>query len=93
MTEYIHLVGAEQVQSAANSMWGAGDKMSQAASSMQQAVSEHQRILDNFLVEFRDTLEAASRDSALRTALTEIASGDPDSDAGPLIDIAKRALL
>lgn len=57
MTQYIHLVGAEQVQSAANNMRAAADDMNRAASAMQQAVSDHQRIFDNFLVELRDVLK------------------------------------
>jgi hypothetical protein len=56
VAEYMHLVGAEAVQSAANTMHAAAGEMSRAASSMQQAVVDHQRILENFLLEFQDIL-------------------------------------
>lgn len=56
MSEYMHLIGAEQVQSAANSMRQAAHEMQQAASSIQEAVSSQRMLFDNFLTELRDIL-------------------------------------
>ena len=48
MAEYMHLVGAEQVQSAANRISSAADTMSSAASIMDSAAREMRAIADAF---------------------------------------------
>lgn len=57
MSEYIHLVGAEQVQSAANTMRSAADEMKSAASSIDYALTAHQRFMDDWLQRFEAALE------------------------------------
>ena len=56
MAEYIHLVGAEQVQTAANTMKAAAEEMSRAASSIQEAIDRNQRFMDDWLTRFWDAL-------------------------------------
>lgn len=46
---YITLLGAEQVQSAANSMNHAADTMLRAAGNMDEALRSHQRFMDDWL--------------------------------------------
>ena len=58
MTEYIHLVGAEDVQRAASSMQSAADKMQSAANSINES-------LDSFMYRFNEEvtrLEALSNE-------------------------------
>lgn len=66
--EYIHLVGAEQVQSAGRQMQGAADDMRCAASNIDSALhshvdrlidalSSHARAMDDFLDGFKGALE------------------------------------
>ena len=57
MSEYMHLIGADDVRSAANTIRAAADNMQRAADTISNAVQQHQRILDNFLVELRDIME------------------------------------
>jgi Sec-independent protein translocase protein TatA len=45
MTEYVHLVGTEQVQSAANSMREAAHEMRRAANEISEAMHLQQRTL------------------------------------------------
>lgn len=49
MAEYMHLVGAEQVQNAANTMRSAAETMSRAASEISSALERHQRFLEDWL--------------------------------------------
>jgi len=55
--EYIHLVGVEQIQSAANTMKSAADDMRRSANIISQALEGHNRIMENFIVLMRDTKE------------------------------------
>jgi len=57
MSQYITLLGAEQVQSAASSMRSAADDMKRAASEMSYAFENHQRFLQNWLSDFQQVLE------------------------------------
>jgi len=54
--EYIHLVGAEQVQSAGVSMRGAAADMQQAATTIDSALQRHQQFLDDWLQRLAQTL-------------------------------------
>lgn len=49
MAEYITLVGAEDVRSAASTMRSAADQMERAASSISHSLECHQRFLDDWL--------------------------------------------
>jgi hypothetical protein len=42
MAEYMHLIGTEQVQSAANRMVEAADRMSRAANTISSALQNHE---------------------------------------------------
>lgn len=55
--EYIHLMGAEQVQSAANTMRSAGDNMQSAASNMEGALYRHQQFLEDWLQRLAEVME------------------------------------
>lgn len=54
---YVTLLGAEQVQSAANTMSSAADRMQSAASSISYAFESHQRFLDDWLLRLQDTMQ------------------------------------
>jgi len=49
MSQYITLLGAEQVQSAASTMRSAAEEMNRAASSISYALEAHQRHMDDWL--------------------------------------------
>lgn len=55
--ETIHLIGAEQVQSAARTMSGVADKMSQVALNLDGIFERHQRFLDDWLQRFEALME------------------------------------
>lgn len=57
MSEYTHLIGADDVRSAGHNMRAAADDMIRAASTISQSVSDIQKILDNFLIELRSIME------------------------------------
>lgn len=54
--KYVTLLGAEQVQSAGNTMRSAADQMQRAASSIDEALARHQRFLDDWLARLADVL-------------------------------------
>jgi hypothetical protein len=56
MSEYMHLVGAEQVQSAANSMKNAAEEMQRAAANMEGSLERHRRWADDWLQTFERVL-------------------------------------
>jgi len=56
MSEYIHLIGAEQVQSAANAMRSAADDMQRAANQISESMLAQQRFLDDWLSRLDGTL-------------------------------------
>lgn len=57
---YVTLLGAEQVQSAANTMSSAADRMQSAASSIDDAVRRHRDILDEWISRFELAAQATS---------------------------------
>lgn len=56
---YVTLLGAEQVQSAANTMSSAADRMQSAASSIDDAVCRHRDILDEWINRFERAMQPA----------------------------------
>jgi len=57
VSEYITLLGAEQVQSAARTMANAADEMRHAAGNIDEALRSHQRFLDDWLIRFQQAME------------------------------------
>ena len=60
MTEYIRLVGAEAVQSAANRMVEAAHTMSSAASNLDSVLERHQRWMDNYFADVLDNMRSGA---------------------------------
>lgn len=58
MADYVTLMGAEQVQSAARTISAAADTMRSAASEMDSALDRHHRFMDDWLQRFQGVLEA-----------------------------------
>jgi hypothetical protein len=59
MSDYMTLLGAEQVQSAAGTMRSAASEMQRAASEISGAFEMHQRFLTQWLMDFQTVLETA----------------------------------
>lgn len=57
MPDYMTLLGAQHVESAASQIRSAADVMKNAASEMQYAFQQHQRFLEDWLTSFREALE------------------------------------
>lgn len=53
---YMHLVGSEQVQSAACTMQSAAEQMSRAAASIDESFARHQRFLEDWIVRFESVV-------------------------------------
>lgn len=60
MAEYMHLIGAEDVRTAANRMASAGADMQQAATIIDSALERHRGFMDDWL----QRLEAVMRPQA-----------------------------
>lgn len=58
MADYVTLLGAEQVQSAANTMKHAAEEMTRAASSLQWALEQHERRMTEWLDRFEMVLNS-----------------------------------
>lgn len=56
MTEYTHLVGAEQVAGAGHTMARAAEQMRSAAGSIDDSLTRHQRFMDDWLQRFEQVL-------------------------------------
>lgn len=56
MAEYMHLIGAEDVRSAASTMSSAASEMSRAASSISYSLEAHQTFLNDWLVRLEGML-------------------------------------
>ena len=54
MTEFIHLIGTEDVQRAGNNMRAAAEEMTRAANTIDEALRQHQ----GFMNEWIDRVEA-----------------------------------
>ncbi|AMS41219.1 hypothetical protein [Aminobacter aminovorans] len=57
MANYVTLMGAEEVRSAANTMMSAASEMRGAASSIDNALERHQRFLDDWLSRFETAMD------------------------------------
>jgi hypothetical protein len=58
MDNYVHLIGAEQIQNAANKMMEAAHLMTQASNNMCHAVQQQELTLSAFLVDFERLLDS-----------------------------------
>lgn len=56
MSEYIHLIGAEDVRIAANQMRQAADDMRRAANSISDSILAHQRHADEWICRFENAV-------------------------------------
>lgn len=61
MADYITLMGAEQVQSAASRMSSAASEMIRAASSIEDSFQRHQRFMDDWLQRLESVLESKAK--------------------------------
>jgi phosphoribosylpyrophosphate synthetase len=57
MPDYITLIGADDVRSAASTMSSAADRMEHAASNMAYAFESHQRFLEDWLSRLQQAME------------------------------------
>lgn len=57
MAEYMHLVGAEDVRSAANTMSSAASEMNSAARSIDWTMEQQRRFMDDWLQRFEAIVE------------------------------------
>lgn len=60
MSEYVTLMGAEQVQSAARTMSQAANEMVRAASNIDNALERHERFMSEWLNRFEQILADTS---------------------------------
>lgn len=56
--ESVHLIGAEDVRSAANTMRSAAEDMQRAASNIAHALEMHHRFMDDWLLRFQTVMES-----------------------------------
>lgn len=52
--DYIHLIGSEQVQSAANSMSQSADTINRAAGSMDASLQDFKLFLSDWLIQYEE---------------------------------------
>lgn len=64
MADYVTLLGAEDVRSAANTMSRAADQMTQAAMNIEGALERHQRNMDDWLSRFEAAVDRLSTETA-----------------------------
>ena len=57
MSEYIHLVGAEDVRSAGSRIASAAADMNRAAGHIDETLQRHERFLDDWLARLGETLK------------------------------------
>jgi len=62
MSQYVTLLGAEEVSRAAGRMQSAADQMSSAASNLDSILERHQRFLDDWLIRLDGTLTDRTSD-------------------------------
>lgn len=55
--ETVHLIGAEDVRSAGNTISGAADEMKRAAGNIDYALQQHQRFMDDWLQRFEAVVD------------------------------------
>jgi len=54
MAKYMHLIGTEQVQSAANTVKEAAHEMTRAANTIHFALQRHEQVMQELLEELRE---------------------------------------
>lgn len=57
MSEYVHLLGAEDVRRAGHEMRQAAEEIKRAASAIEESVRLQQRLMDDWLERFQAVLE------------------------------------
>lgn len=57
MSEYIHLIGAEDVQRAGRSIASAAETMNWAAGYLDETLQRHQRFMDDWLERFTEAMK------------------------------------
>ncbi len=62
MSEYVYLVGAEDVARAGSSMQSAAEDMQRAASVMEESLRLHQQFLDDWLSRFEFIMKGKDND-------------------------------
>lgn len=62
MPDFINLLGAEDVRSAASTMTRAASQMQSTASQIDEALQRHQQFLSDWLTDFEDALDRISKD-------------------------------
>jgi len=55
--EYMHLIGTEQIQSAANSMKDAAHEMSRAANTIYNALQRHEQVMQDLMIKMDDLID------------------------------------
>lgn len=63
MTEYMHLVGAEEVSRAANRMSEAAQEMKQAAANIDNSLFQQRQFMDDWLTRFEAALAHPSEEA------------------------------
>lgn len=63
MSQYVTLVGAEEVSRAAHTMSSAASTMSSAASSIDSSLDRHQRFMSEWLERFEEALTKVAGES------------------------------
>ena len=58
MAEYIHLVGAEQIQSAANRMVEAAHEMSRAANTIHDVMKRNEEVMQDLMIKIDGLIDA-----------------------------------
>lgn len=62
MSNYMHLVGSEEVSRAASSMREAAHEIQHAASAIDTALHQHRVFLEQWLAEFREVVQATQKE-------------------------------
>ena len=61
MTEYVHLIGAEDVRSAGSAMRAAAEDMKRAAASIEESLHRHRMFLDDWLFRLENMIEKGDK--------------------------------
>jgi N-acetylglucosamine kinase-like BadF-type ATPase len=57
MPEYMHIIGTEQVQSAANIMRDAAERMTRAANTIHNAMQRHEQVMQDLMIKMDDLID------------------------------------
>lgn len=71
MSDYMTLLGAEQVQSAANCMVSAADDMQRTASSISESVDRMVRALDEHAIRIEDAMRTSTNSPGIASKLVD----------------------